>query len=162
MFPLTCVRFSPPVNPLGLESLLSTVWIGTGSETKNTNVPTKDLAMNGAHDDVDGTLNFGAQTCATIKHHKQLCPTLGVFSDAFRKQTDNSPRSHTKFSVLPLCHFRLDSADYWARLTTSRGSFICPPTLENGYNVQQKGFTISQQRPQDNCPRPKAYATITN
>ena len=62
--------------------------------------------------------------------------------DTFRKQTDNSPRSHAKFSVLPLCRFRLKSADYWARLTTSRGSFICLASLENGYKVQQKDFTI--------------------
>ena len=64
----------------------------------------------------------------------------------------NKPTILLGLSVPPLCRFRLKSADYWARLTVSRSSFICLPSLENGYNVQQKGITISQQRPQDKLP----------
>ena len=101
-------------------------------------IPT--LATNGAHDDVDGILAL-RPTRATVKHHKQLCLTL----ERSLIPSVNKPTillNLTKFSVLPLCHFRPNSVDYWASPTVSRGSFICLPTLENGYNVQQKGFTI--------------------
>ncbi|KIJ96791.1 hypothetical protein K443DRAFT_272429 [Laccaria amethystina LaAM-08-1] len=143
---MTCMRFSSPINPLDLESFLSPLWIGSPGPKRKT---TKDMGLTTTSTgyyfayDISYCLR---PTCATIKHHKQLCPT-------FQRSpipSVNQPTillgltSHRQSSVvLPLCCFRLKSSDYWARLTVSRGSFICLPTLENGYKVQQKGFTIN-------------------
>ena len=152
-FPLTCVWFSLPCQP-SRSRIAPVDWIGTGSATKDTNVPTKDLAMSEAHDDVDGILTL-RPTCATIKHHKQLCPTLGAFSDTFRKQTDNSPQSHRVqySSLVPLS--RITGLALPSRFLHS------PANPREWLQSSTKRLFNSQQRPQDNCPRPKARATIT-
>ena len=82
--------------------------------------------------------------------------------DTFRKQTDNSPRSHTKFSVLPLCRFRLNSVDYWARLTVEVPFAYQPSRMVTKFNKKAFQFATTATRQAARVRRPAPQSLTMN